>query len=83
MKPRTSIRMKTGIFLALLLIPFIGLSQNGNIIGRVFDLSNNQKLPFANVVVSGTSTRTTTDENGLFQISGLEPGFIRVEVSVV
>ena len=51
--------------------------------GRVFDQSSNQDLPFANVVVLGTGLGTTTDEDGNFDISGLQPGFIRIEVSVI
>ncbi len=58
-------------------------SQNGVVKGRVYDAINNEPLPFVNVVVSGTTTGTTTDFDGNFIITGLEPGFIRLEASFI
>ncbi|WP_445586439.1 TonB-dependent receptor [Sunxiuqinia sp. A32] len=51
--------------------------------GKVIDELNNSGLPFVNVVVSGTTIGTITGDNGEFQLSGLNPGFIRLEVSFI
>jgi hypothetical protein len=46
--------------------------------GSITDASNNEPLPFANIVVEGTQIGTTSDLDGNFSITGLEPGFIRL-----
>jgi len=47
------------------------------------DATNNEPLPFANVVVKGSSIGATTDFDGKFSITGLEPGFITLEATYV
>ncbi len=68
---------------SILLIPFGLLGQNARVEGRVIDATNNEPLPFANVVVKGTSTGATTDFDGKFTITGLQPGFITLEATYV
>ncbi|GET27174.1 TonB-dependent receptor [Prolixibacter sp. NT017] len=79
--------MKKILFLIVtLLISWPVFSQqenNGVVKGRVFNASNNQPVPFANVVVFGTNTGTTADINGNFKLTGLTPGFIKLQVSSV
>ncbi|PTN08966.1 TonB-dependent receptor [Mangrovibacterium marinum] len=58
-------------------------AQQGKLRGRVFDLNTNNNIAFANVIISGTTNGTITDENGTFSFSGLKPGFVRVEVSLL
>lgn len=58
-------------------------AQTATIKGRVVNSINNEPLPFVNIIVSGTTTGTTTDENGNFILSGLKPGFMRLEASFV
>ncbi|WP_423129741.1 TonB-dependent receptor [Gaoshiqia sp. Z1-71] len=60
-----------------------GYAQHASIQGRVFDGSGNQGLPFVNLIIAGTTSGTTTAEDGTYRISGLEPGFIRLEVSFI
>jgi outer membrane receptor for ferrienterochelin and colicin len=57
--------------------------QGARIDGRVIDATNNEPLPFANVVVKGSSIGATTDFDGKFSITGLEPGFITLEATYV
>lgn len=57
--------------------------KNGVVKGRVFDVKNNETIPFANVVVYGTKTGVATDENGNFRIESVPVGFARLEVSSV
>ncbi|MDO8896496.1 MAG: TonB-dependent receptor, partial [Bacteroidales bacterium] len=61
----------------------IGFAQNAQVQGRILDATNNEPLPFANVVVKGTSSGATTDFDGKFLITGLKPGFITLEATYV
>ncbi len=63
------------------LIPLF--SQNGKISGKIVDATNNEALPFVNVVVAGTTIGTTSDLDGNFMIIGLKPGFIRLSASFI
>jgi hypothetical protein len=42
--------------------------------GNVYDKANGQPIPFANVVLQGTTSGATTDPNGFFQISNVPVG---------
>lgn len=79
--------MRNNVCYILILISFWGtqstFAQRASVHGRVYDVANNQGLPFVNIVVSGTTIGTITDENGRYHLSGFEPGFIRLEVSYV
>jgi len=57
--------------------------QNAQIQGRVLDATSNEPLPFANVVVRGTTSGATTDFDGKFIITGLRPGFVTLEATYV
>jgi hypothetical protein len=59
------------------------LSQQGSIRGRVFNELTNEPLPFTNIVIYGTNTGSTSDLDGIFLFTGLEPGFVRLQVSSV
>ena len=58
-------------------------AQTGTIRGRVFNEKNNEPLPFVNLVIFGTNIGSTTDLDGNFIFAGLEPGFVRLQVSTV
>lgn len=60
--------MKFKLSLIVLLISVLGFAQNkGTITGILTDKEmNNEPLPFANAVIKGTTTGTTTDENGKY-----------------
>jgi len=58
-------------------------SQNAVVNGRITDASNNEPIAFANIVVSGTQIGSTSDINGNFVITGLPPGYIRLQVSFI
>lgn len=76
--------MKTiKIIFILLLAPFWMMAQKASLSGLVLDATNNEPLPFVNVLVSGTTIGTITDDNGRFVFNDLEPGFIRIEASFV
>ncbi len=58
-------------------------AQNASLKGRVIDGVSNEPLPFVNVIVSGTAIGSITDMDGNFILTGLTPGFVRVEASFI
>jgi len=72
------------LVLWLLLLPLsISFSQQGIIQGRVYNAKNNEPAQFATVAVYGTSIGSTSDLDGNFIFTGLEPGYIELRVSSV
>ncbi|MBT2159929.1 TonB-dependent receptor [Zobellia barbeyronii] len=69
--------------IALLLFSFqLSAQDTGSIVGTLTDKElNDDPLPFANVVIKGTTIGTTSDFDGLYEISGLEPGTYIVSYS--
>ena len=59
-----------------LFITVISFAQNtGSIAGKLTDKEyNNEPLPFANIVIKGTSNGTTSDIEGLYKFEDLEIG---------
>jgi Outer membrane receptor proteins, mostly Fe transport len=75
---------------ALFTILMVGLfstllysQNNGSLKGRVFNINNNQPIPFANILVWGTNIGTVSDFEGNYIFTGLKPGFIEVRASSV
>ncbi|HNW70252.1 MAG TPA: TonB-dependent receptor [Bacteroidales bacterium] len=68
--------MKTKITLLIFLLLVTGVlyAQKGGIKGRVFDAVNNQPLPFVNLIIQGTTTGTSSDIEGNYEINKLQPG---------
>ena len=78
--------MKTlySILLLLFLMPFVLFSQEaGTIKGRVYDKQNNEPVPFANIILFGTTIGTTSDFEGNYLFTGLKPGYIEIRVSAI
>jgi len=77
--------MKNYILAGILLIAFnLGaLAQNSVLKGKITDGVNNEPLPFVNVIVEGTTIGAVTDLDGNFRITGLSPGFVRIQASFV
>ena len=66
--------MKLRLLFSILLFSAFSFAQNGTVSGVILDKEmNNEPLPFANVMVKGSSQGTTTDENGKYSLS-LKPG---------
>ena len=76
--------MKFRILFIALLITAISFSQNkGTVSGILTDKdSNNQSLPFANVLIKGTNIGTNTDIDGKYSIA-VAPGNYTVQFSFV
>ncbi len=75
------------IFLILLFFTSIGfeiIAQiTGEITGKVTDRITNEALPGVNVIVLGTERGASTNLNGEFKISGLEPATYQVRASFI
>ena len=70
-------------FLTIVLCSFQLSAQTGIIKGRVFDALNNDPIMFCNVIIEGTTTGVTTDENGDYSIENLEAGLYNIEISYI
>ena len=68
--------MKTYFILAFSFFTLMLTAQeNGSVVGKLTDKElNNEPLPFANVLIKGTTMGTTSDFDGLFQIADVDPG---------
>ncbi|MCC5919280.1 MAG: TonB-dependent receptor [Cyclobacteriaceae bacterium] len=69
--------------LILLVFSFDLLAQSGVIRGKVREANTNEPVPFANVLVKDTEKGGSTDLEGNFEISGLDPGVYSIEVRSV
>ncbi len=58
-------------------------AQNGIIKGKVVEAINNEAIPFANVIIEGTTTGATSDMEGNYRIENLAPGLYNVTCSYV
>jgi len=77
---------KTIIILILSFTSVAGLysqESKGVVKGRVINSRNNEPVPFASVVIWGTSTGAMTDFDGNFLFTGIQPGFVEIRASSV
>jgi outer membrane receptor for ferrienterochelin and colicin len=79
-----AMRAKTVLFTVFLCFSMMGLlAQTGSIKGRVYNIKNNEPLPFTNLIISGTNIGSVSDLDGNFLFTGLKPGFVKLEASSV
>lgn len=57
--------------------------NNGIVQGRIFNSKNNEAIPFANVIVFKSTIGTASNFEGEFNFTGIQPGFIKLQVSAV
>jgi len=70
-------------FFFLYSIQIFSQPGNGVIKGKVYNPKNNEPVPFANVIIYNTQIGSTTDYDGNFKFTGIEPGYVKLEVSSV
>lgn len=72
-------------FTFIILLAAVSLkAQNGTIAGALTDKeAAGQPLPFANVLIKGTTKGTTSDFDGNYTINNIEPGTYTIEFSFV
>ncbi|MBN1251148.1 MAG: TonB-dependent receptor [Bacteroidales bacterium] len=66
-----------------ILLSYNLVAQNAILKGKITDVSNNQPVPFANVIVVGTQIGSTSDFDGNFIITGLNPGYVKLQISFI
>lgn len=76
------------IILTISFFLFIGIFSNaqqntGVIKGRIYNSKTNEGVPFASVVVWGTTTGAVTDFDGNFLFTGIKPGFVELRASSI
>ena len=76
-------RLKLSILILFLNISFLVIAQTGTIKGRVFNVKNNEPLPFTNLIISGTTIGAVSDFDGNFLFKGLNPGYVKLEATSV
>ena len=77
--------MKQFTHILILLISVLSFGQNpGSISGQITDKDfNDEPLPFANVLIKGTSKGTSSDIDGNYNLENLEVGTHQIEFSFV
>ena len=69
-------------FAFLFILVNVTAQDTGTIVGTLTDKEvNDEPLAFANVLLKGTTKGTTSDFDGLYEISGIEPGTYTVSYS--
>jgi len=66
---------------SMLSISTLQAQATGTLRGFVYDKATEQPIPFANVVIKGTTLGATASDNGYYQITDIKIGPKKVEVS--
>jgi len=59
------------------------LAQTGAITGKVTNAINKEPIPYAVIILEGTTIGGTSDDNGDYTISGLKPGMYNLKVNFI
>lgn len=78
-------------FLFLLILIIVGnnaysqtpATKKGSVTGKIVNKNTNKPIPYANVMILGTTLGSSADETGYFEVKDIPVGFVRVVVSVV
>ena len=86
--PQIPLLMRKSLPIVILLLstilPGTIMAQTGVVKGRVYDAETNEPLPFTNVVLWEKPTvGSTSDLDGNFSFTGLQPGYIRLKATTV
>ncbi len=71
------------LVLLFLFISEFGFAQNGTIKGQIIDKGNNDPVPYANILVVGTNTGASSDIDGYFTLTNIQPGYVKLRFSSV
>mgnify|MGYP006273154517 FL=1 len=75
--------MRIPLLLLAALFSFHATAQTARITGTVTESGSNAPVPFANVVIQNTTTGTTTDVDGAFELAGLDAGLYNIVVTSI
>lgn len=78
-------KRKVLIMYTLILLSWNAVAQvnNGIIEGRLYNAQNNEPVPFATIVIWGSTQGVLSDEQGNFAINGIKPGYYELKVTSV
>ena len=82
MKPK-KIHVSLILFLFLIASVIAQDEGKGKIKGRIYNVKNNEPVPFANIIIKGTNIGTISDYDGNFIFTGIQPGFLQLQASSV
>ena len=72
---------KLMLFALLICLTKVVAQDTGTIVGKLIDKEvNDEPLAFANVLIKGTTKGTTSDFDGLYQITDVEPGLYNYRI---
>lgn len=72
------------VVLALFLIlPFVAFAQETGVQGTIYDADDGDELPGATVLITALDVGTTSDADGNYELTGLDPGTYTVNFSFV
>lgn len=71
------------LFFSFFIISSSIFAQKGIIRGKVSELPNNESVPYATVVIQGTTIGATTKDDGSYEIKDLKPGLYNLVVNYV
>ena len=83
MHPITYMMKRTAFIAILTILSLTGFAQKGIIQGRVYNAINNEPLPFAAILIENTAIGATTDIDGNYKITDLQPGLYNVQVQFI
>lgn len=75
--------MKFRLLTLFLIVSSFVFGQAGIIRGKVYNQINNESLPFAAVIIKGTTIGTITDANGNYELKNLSPGLYNIEAQFI
>ncbi|MCH2022481.1 MAG: TonB-dependent receptor [Saprospiraceae bacterium] len=73
--------MKLYIIIFLFYFPAFIFAQTGTIKGKISELQGNQGIPFTSVAIEGTTIGVTSDIDGNYIFTDLEPGIYNITAS--
>jgi outer membrane receptor protein involved in Fe transport len=71
------------LIFSLMITSVVFCQQTGGLTGVVTDAASNEPLPGVNVILKGTYHGAATDINGVFKITGINPGKYNIDVSLI
>ncbi|HET9571180.1 MAG TPA: TonB-dependent receptor [Bacteroidales bacterium] len=76
-------KRKSVLVILLILSIASGFAQKGTIKGRIYNAKTNEPLEFCTIIVQGTTIGSTSDLDGNYIFTGINPGFYRLVTSSV
>lgn len=75
--------MRFLVYILLSFLPLCLFAQNAVIKGKVSDAVSNEPIPFANIIILNTEKGASSDIDGNFIISNLQPGLYSLQATFI